>query len=199
MNLTYISFWSSSSATTNPPRYSSSALTLEKTESADILLTDESSLNDAKNAKTYRVSEAQFSELVQLFCDFNTPAAVAALQRAQNPFDCMMGGFQKSGFTYKADSEEYSCLIIDEKLAALKNRLLRLLGECGDPIEVVCTNPPAQGGAFAPVDMLFESDKATPDSPDNAGVPVREGEWVCPGCGHINAGNFCSECGTTKP
>ena len=25
------------------------------------------------------------------------------------------------------------------------------------------------------------------------------GEWFCPNCGHLNAGKFCTECGTKKP
>ena len=30
-------------------------------------------------------------------------------------------------------------------------------------------------------------------------APAAEGEWTCPGCGQVNNGNFCPNCGAAKP
>lgn len=40
---------------------------------------------------------------------------------------------------------------------------------------------------------------AAPDAPAAEDAPAAQGKWTCPGCGQVNDGNFCSNCGTPKP
>jgi rubrerythrin len=52
-------------------------------------------------------------------------------------------------------------------------------------------NPYQQSGQYA---------QNTQGGQQASGARAKQpGEWFCPNCGHLNAGKFCTECGTKKP
>ena len=56
-------------------------------------------------------------------------------------------------------------------------------------------NPYQQPGQYAQNTQGSQQASGAP-----AGARAKQpGEWFCPNCGHLNAGKFCTECGTKKP
>ena len=204
MNLTGVRYTYSRFATTNPPQNISHTLDLHTKQGGGVELEKSDYTNGLCVTKIYAVPSEKLAEISALFESLNILGAINRkfIESAPAPeMPPMAGGGENRAITFFADKISIACFYLPDEANPLVARLTMLADECGEPIFETKTgsdmNAPGYD-ALAAAEQVVAQMEAIKKAAEAKPV-LAEGEWLCSGCGHVNANSkFCTECGKIR-